>query len=169
MALPDHALVLIDLQRRIVALAAEPIPGAEVVANGRLLADAFRRARLPVILVRTENLDKPDPDGDELVDELGVTGADIVVTKHQWGAFHGTPLDVHLRRHGVRGLVLGGLMTNFGVESTARAADELGYGLTFAEDAMASFTAVAHEFAITTVFPRLGTVTTTRELLRRLA
>jgi nicotinamidase-related amidase len=44
------------------------------------------------------------------------------VTKHQWGAFYGTDLDVQLRRRGIQTIVLGGVATNIGVESTARQA-----------------------------------------------
>jgi len=168
MELTGYALVLIDLQRRIVALDTEPRSAAEVVANGRLLADAFRTTGQPVVLVRVENLDNPQPDGDQLVDELGVGPGDVVVTKHQWGAFNGTPLDLHLRRAGARGIVLGGLMTNFGVESTARDGDELGYPLVFAEDAMASITAAAHRFAVDTIFSRLGTVASTSDIVAAL-
>ena len=59
---------------------------------------------------------------------------DLVITKRQWGAFHGTELDLQLRRRGIRCIVLGGIATNIGVESTARAALELGYELVIAED-----------------------------------
>jgi nicotinamidase-related amidase len=61
--------------------------------------------------------------------------------------------------------VLGGIATNFGVESTARNAYEFGYHLVFAEDAMGAFTPANHEFAIQTIFPRLSRVRTTEEIL----
>lgn len=168
MGLDRHALVLIDLQRRIVARETHPYPAADVVARAAQLAAAFRRAGKLVIAVRTVNLDAPNPDGDQLVPELGLTAAAPVVVKHTMGAFSGTPLDLHLRRAGATGVVLAGLMTNFGVESTARAADEHGYSLIFVEDAMASLTAEMHAFATQTIFPVFGTVTTTEAILAAL-
>ena len=57
------------------------------------------------------------PGWSELADGLAAAG-DIVITKRQWGAFHGTELDLQLRRRGIRGIVLGGIATNFGVEFT---------------------------------------------------
>lgn len=165
MNLDKHALVLIDLQRRIVARETHPYPAADVVARAARLAAAFRRAGQLVIAVRAVNADVPDPAGDQYVDELAFVANDLLVTKHSWGAFYGTSLDWHLRRKGATGIVLAGLMTNFGVESTARAADDLGYGLVFAEDAMASVSDSAHAFAVETIFPRLGTVASTEAII----
>jgi Isochorismatase family len=71
-----------------------------------------------------------------------------VITKRHWGAFYGTELDLQLRRRGVAKIVLGGIATNFGVESTARAAYELGYGQVFVEDAMTSLSEETHWFSI---------------------
>lgn len=169
MNLDKYALVLIDLQRRIVARETHPYPAADVVMRAAQLVAAFRRAGQPIIAVRAVNPDAPNPEGDQYVDELALTANDLTVTKHQWGAFYGTPLDWYLRRQAVRGIVLAGLMTNFGVESTARAADELGYGLVFAEDAMASISDSAHAFAIETIFPLLGVVVSTEAIIADLS
>src|SRR6266446_9389035 len=94
--------------------------------------------------------------------------SDLIIAKHQWGAFYGTELDLQLRRRGIRTIVLAGIAANFGVESTARDAWERNYELVFVEDAMASFTEESHHFAITTIFPRLGLVRTTAEVLESL-
>jgi nicotinamidase-related amidase len=83
-----------------------------------------------------------------------------VITKHQWGAFYGTELDLQLRRRGVRCIVLGGISTNIGVESTARNAFEMGYELVIAEDLCAGSTAEMHAFAFKNIFPRLSRITT---------
>lgn len=169
MDLDNHALVMIDLQHRIVSRETRPTAAAAVVARTVQLAAAFRHAGHPVIAVRTVNLAAPDAAGDEVVAEVRAHAGDLIVTKHTWGAFYGTSLDLHLRRLGVSGIVLAGLMTNFGVESTARAADEHGYALVFAEDAMASVSAEAHTFAVETIFPLLGAVTTSAAILAELA
>src|SRR5262249_11203344 len=73
----------------------------------------------------------------ELVDGLEHPG-DVRITKRQWGAFYGTELDLQLRRRGIQTIVLGGISTNIGVESTARHAWEHGYALVLVEDAMSS-------------------------------
>ena len=88
-----------------------------------------------------------------------------MVTKRNWGAFHGTDLDVQLRRRGVTQIVLGGIATSMGVESTARTAHEHGYHVTLATDAMSDMSPEAHENSVTRVFPRLGGTGTTEEIL----
>jgi nicotinamidase-related amidase len=180
------ALVVIDLQRGIVARQAAPHAAADVVARSARLADAFRHAGATVVLVNvgfsadkrdmlTPPVDSPNPpaqlppDWSHLVPEIGPRDGDILVTKHQWGAFYGTELDLQLRRRGVRTIVLCGIATNFGVESTARDGWERGYALVFAEDAMTGLPEGAHQFAISTIFPRLGRVRSTEQILLSLS
>ncbi|HXD01092.1 MAG TPA: isochorismatase family protein, partial [Verrucomicrobiae bacterium] len=103
------------------------------------------------------------------VPEIGPRAGDLLITKHQWGAFYGTELDLQLRRRAVQTIVLGGIATNFGVESTARDAYERGYHQIFAEDAMTSVSAEAHEFVVKNIFPRLGQVRSTNDVLSALA
>jgi nicotinamidase-related amidase len=105
------------------------------------------------------------PDWAELVPEIGPRANDIVITKRQWGAFTGTELDLQLRRRGIGTIVLGGISTNIGVESTARAAFELGYGQIFVEDAMTSMSEEAHLFSVRNILPRIGQVRSTQEVL----
>jgi nicotinamidase-related amidase len=176
------ALVLIDLQRGIVARDTRPHAAADVVANAVRLAGAFRAAGGTVVLVRVSYspdgrdalrppADSPNPPGpppagwDELVPELGPRDGDLVVTKRNWGAFYGTDLELQLRRRGIRTIVLAGIATNFGVESTARDAFERAYAQVIVEDATASFTAEAHAMAFSVVFPRLARVRSTEQVL----
>jgi nicotinamidase-related amidase len=105
---------------------------------------------------------------DVLVDELAGHADDIVVTKRNWGAFHGTDLDLQLRRRGVTQIVLAGIATSIGVESTARAAHEHGYHVALATDAMADRDADAHHNSVHRIFPRLGETGTTDEILELL-
>ncbi|MGL6019251.1 MAG: isochorismatase family protein, partial [Gibbsiella quercinecans] len=93
---------------------------------------------------------------------------DILITKRQWGAFYGTELDLQLRRRGIKTLVLGGISTNIGVESTARAAWEHGYELVIAEDMCSAQSAEMHQFAFDHIFPRLARVRSTSEILAAL-
>ncbi|MGV9342603.1 isochorismatase family protein [Streptomyces sp. NPDC003688] len=158
------ALVLVDLMERIVALPLEPRKGIEAHATAGELASAFRSAGAPVVLVRTERPAVAEqPPGSGLVAGLRRDG-DAEVVKRTIGAFQGTDLDTRLREQGITTLVLGGITTNLGVESTARAAADLGYDLVFAEDAMAAFTAAEHEASVRLDFPRLGTVVRAAEV-----
>ena len=176
------ALVLIDLQRGVVARPAEPRSAADVIATAAKLADALRPLGVLVVRVRVSfgpghaltppnNVDQPTPldklppGWDELVDDVRLDPADLVVTKHQWGAFHGTDLDLNLRRRGRDTILLGGIATNIGVESTARDAWERGYRLLLVEDAMATMSAAAHEMTVRTIFPRIGRVCTAADVL----
>ncbi|MFF8790943.1 isochorismatase family protein [Streptomyces sp. NPDC015125] len=173
------ALVLIDLQKGIAGLPGAPVPSTEVVERGARLAAAFRARGLPVVLVnvtggapgRTESARpaaSPPADWAELVPELDRQPGDIIVTKQQWGAFHGTNLDLELRRRGVTQVVLAGIATSIGVESTARAAHEHGYHVTLATDAMTDLDADAHRNSLEKIFPRLGETDTTEALLELL-
>lgn len=177
------ALVLIDLQQGIVAMPTEPYAPQEVIANAQKLVEVFHQHNALVILVHVagapDGKDMLRPQADEpmvrsgelpknwaeIVPELTSQSDDLVVTKRQWGAFYGTELDLELRRRSITTIVLGGIATNFGVESTARDAYERGYELLFAEDAMASRTKEDHDFAITRIFPRIGRIRLTAEII----
>ena len=104
----------------------------------------------------------------DFVDEMKPVEGDIVIAKKQWGAFYGTELDLQLRRRGIRTIVLCGIATNYGVESTARFAYEYGFHQVFAEDAMSSMSTEAHSLAIKHVFRRIGKVRKTAEILQAL-
>ncbi|TCC34262.1 isochorismatase family protein [Kribbella speibonae] len=181
---PKTALVVIDLQNGVAVLPGAPHPTADVIGRTVELADAFRKHDLPVVLVRvsfaadgadrltgrTEQSPRsgggtPPPGADQIVDQLAGHAEDIVVTKRNWGAFHGTDLDVHLRRRGITQIVLTGVATSIGVESTARAAYEHGYHVTLATDAMTDLNPSAHENSLHWVFPRLGETGSTAEIL----
>jgi nicotinamidase-related amidase len=176
------ALVLIDLQQGIVAMPTAPRSGPDVLKNAVRLADTFRRAGALVVLVHVgfsgdgRDMLKPEVDSPmqggarpanwmELVPEIGPRPGDLVIFKHQWGAFYGTELDLQLRRRGITTIVLGGIATNIGVESTARDAYERGYAQIFVEDAMASRTEEGHTFTVRHIFPLIGRVRSTDEVL----
>ncbi len=179
------ALVVIDLQKGIAGMATAPHPAATVVANAARLAQAFRKHQMPVFLVRvTPSAEgeaglQPRTDGPpmnfpraadwaEIVPELGPEPADFIITKRQWGAFYGTELDLQLRRRGIDTIVLCGISTNVGVESTARFAYEYGYQQVFAEDATAARSREEHDHVMKTTFPRIGRIRTTEEIVAAL-
>jgi nicotinamidase-related amidase len=173
------ALVVIDLQKGLMTIpTVHPIE--QVVDRAARLAGAFRQHLLPVILVnatgrapgrteadRTRNSDSTPPPADwaDLVDELDVQPEDHLVTKQRWGAFHDTSLDARLRELGVTQVVLAGVSTSAGVESTARSAYEHGYNVVLATDAMTDRDPAAHENSVERIFPKLGETATTDEIL----
>lgn len=179
------ALVVIDLQAGILGRSTAPHSSNDVLDRSASMCARFRGAGAQVVLVRVsfaaDGADAPSqlcdepmvggarPDGwDVLSPALGAGPRDVHITKHQWGAFYGTELDLQLRRRGVTTLVMCGISTNFGVESTARDGWERGYSIVFAEDAMASSDANAHAFAVKNIFVRLGRVRSTDEILAAL-
>lgn len=164
-----------------------PHGASDVVGRAAGLAKAFRAKGAPVVLVHVgwsdgladalkQPVDRPSPppaggfpsDWMDFDPALDVAKSDIIITKRQWGAFYGTELDLQLRRRGIRTIVLGGVSTNIGVESTGRAAWEHGYGVVFAEDAMSCAGADLHGFAIANIFPRIGLVRSTADILTAL-
>ena len=173
---PKTALIVVDLQKGIVGL---PLthPIADVVANARALLDAFRGHHLPVVLVnvtggapgRTEQprrMTEPFPEGwADFIPELNRQPDDIVVTKKTWGAFASTDLETRLKDIGVTQVVVIGVATATGVESTARQAYEQGFHVTLAIDAMTDMRREAHDYSVANVFPRLGETATTRAII----
>lgn len=189
------ALVLIDLQKGIVKYdTAHPIK--DILAQANILIDAFRKAGLPIVFVTvnpmgaawtkarveqpsvptnvvTQTVAKvimPATGFDELVPELiQQPGADIHIRKHTWSAFFETTLHQQLQAQQVTNIVLGGVSTSVGVEGTARTASELGYNLSFASDAMTDRSLDAHQHSLKNIFPRIGEIGTTQDILNKLS
>lgn len=180
------AIVVIDLQKGIANHpGTQPYSAQEVVANTVRILDAARAAGAQPVLVHVGfaadwrdalqmPVDEPmrgtgemPKDWTDLLPELKQQPGDIIVLKRQWGAFYGTGLDLELRRRGLRSIVLCGIATEFGVESTARDAYEHGYELVFAQDAMTGRN--SHANSIANIFPRLGRVRSTAEIVAALA
>jgi nicotinamidase-related amidase len=175
---PKTALVIIDLQKGIVSLPTVH-PVAEVVKRGSALASAFRRHGLPLVLVNVAGVasgraEQARRGGEfpagwaDLVPELNQQPGDHTVTKRTWGAFTNTDLQEHLEKLGVTQVVIAGVATSIGVESTARQAHELGFNVTLAVDAMTDMNSDAHDNSVTRIFPRLGETGTTQEIIHLL-
>jgi nicotinamidase-related amidase len=178
------ALVLIDLQNAIVGMNPVPHAAAQVVENSKRLADAFRVHGVPVVYVRVDlndfmklPVDQPHNLGDkplpaaasEIAPSAGFQHGDILVTKRHWGAFAGTDLEQQLKSRGIDTVVLTGISTNAGVESTVRQGTGFGFAFVLVEDACSSQNAEHHRFAFENIFPRLARVRTTDEVLAALA
>src|ERR1700758_2760730 len=182
---PATALILIDLQDGITALPTVD-PSDEIVARGARLADAFRAHKKLVVATRvafspdggdvvktrtaTNGADRtPTPDYGEFRRELKLGNGDIPITKRGWNAFYGTELDLELRRRKITGIVLAGISTSIGVESTARAANERGYELTIVTDAVTDPDESAHRNSLAAIFPLIAELASTKEVLFALA
>lgn len=179
------ALVLIDLQKGIVGREAAPYPTTEIVQRGGQLLEAARRVGALPVLVHVggapDHADRlrqsadqamqlpPLPaDWSDFVPEVDPQEGDVVIFKRQWGAFYGTDLDLQLRRRRIDTLILGGIATEFGVESTGRDAYERNYRQIFVEDAMSGLSEQSHRNAIERIFPRIGHVRSTQQVLAML-
>ncbi|OEF23619.1 isochorismatase family protein [Vibrio rumoiensis] len=172
---PKTALIVIDLQKGILALPTCH-DTAPVVEKSCQLIDAFRAKQLPVVLVnvaggapgRNEQAashGELPADWAELTPELNIQDSDHLVTKKTWGAFTNTDLEEYLKSNAVTQVVVIGVATSIGVESTARQAWELGYNVTLATDAMTDLNMDTHTNSINLIFPRLAETGTTADIL----
>jgi nicotinamidase-related amidase len=173
----NAALIVIDLQKGVVGMPTVH-PMSEIVGRNAQLARAFRARRLPVVLVnvtglapgRTDggrfNLASLPPDWTELVPELQQQAGDHIVSKQRVGAFIGTGLDDFLRQRGVMQIFVTGVATSAGVESTARSGFDHGYNVVLVVDAMTDLDEQAHRSSVEKIFPRIGEVETTENVLK---
>ena len=182
---PTTALVLIDLQKGILGSTLGPHTADAVVANAHKLGTALAAKGGTICLVHvgfsadgkdrlSQPVDAPNPppppggmpkDWSDFVPLIAGLTQDVVIKKRNWGAFHGTELDLQLRRRGVTTIILAGVSTNIGVEQTAREAFQHNYAIVLAEDACTSSSAEMHAFSITKIMPRLTRVRATADIL----
>lgn len=180
----NTALVLIDLQKGVVQL---PVAHAidKVLENSAKLVATFRTAKLPVVIVNVNPINSPAfktrnerkqtggaaPAADflDIVPEIKVEEGDIRITKTTWDAFYNTALHEELQEKGVTQIVLAGVATSIGVEGTARSANQRAYNIAFASDAMTDMFTDAHENSLKYIFPRIGEVGITDEIVEQLA
>jgi nicotinamidase-related amidase len=172
---PITALIVVDLQAGLVGSAfIHPIGG--IIERAATLIGVFRRHGLPIVLVnvdgtapgRTERPRHAGPFADgwtNIIPELDHQPGDIVVTERSWGAFASTDLEARLKALGVTQVVIAGVATGTGVESTARQAYEQGFNVTLAVDAMTDGRPEAHDYSIANVFPRLGETGSTQAIV----
>ncbi len=187
------ALVLIDLQKGIMGLPTAH-PTEQVLEKSIELIKAFRSKNLPIVFVNVNPLgakwtqarveQSTAPKGEEAIEQariameqsgffdlmpqLDVQSDDILITKNTWNAFYNTALHEILQKLDVTGIVLAGVATSIGVEGTARNASEHGYNITFVEDAMTDMHLSAHENSLKTIFPRIGELGTTSDVISTL-
>lgn len=141
----DTALILIDVQKGVDDL--EHWGGTDAHRNNMdaetkmvtLLAD-FRNAGRTTILTQHNSREATSPlrlsvSGGEFKEGFEPHPCDIVISKDVNSSFIGTNLELELTRAGINRLVIGGLFTNFCVETTVRMAGNMGYDTYLVEDA----------------------------------
>jgi nicotinamidase-related amidase len=181
------ALILIDVQKGTLGFPLSPHSAADLIAVNARLAQQARKAGAFLVYVRVgfaaDYADRPQgttdvpmilppgglpADWSDYAAEVAATAPDLWITKRQWSAFHGTELDLQLRRRGITYVILGGIATNFGVESSARDAWQNNYTAIVVEDACSSIGPDLHRFAIEKTLPRVSLVRSSKEILAAL-
>ncbi|WP_285014144.1 isochorismatase family protein [Lactococcus garvieae] len=186
--LEKTALVLIDLQKGIVNRPQlEPYSKEEILAKNDRLLEKFKGTAGLIVFVHVKNYgpETLTPLTDANTSASGPLPEDysqfvfslaydeevknkIHVKKHNWGAFYGTDLDVQLRRRGIENIILTGVATTIGCDTTAREAYQHGYNVIAVEDAMTDFNGALHTGIVNGIFTRLGRVRSTEQVLKML-
>jgi nicotinamidase-related amidase len=104
-----------------------------------------------------------------ITDTLAPVENEAVVNKTTFGSFASTGLDGMLRNLGIETLVIGGVVTNRCVETTARGATDRGYRVILVDDGTATFSQEFQDMTMHSLMGAYGFVRTTDELLALLA
>lgn len=174
MLTPQTALIVVDVQTGTASYQhARPI--RDVVANVNAIAQAVRDTGGHVVIVRhdpartpsgaTQYGGRPRPApvayGNLLVERFD---GDTNISRGGWSTFAGTDLHEQLVERGITRVIIVGQATTFGVESSARAAYDLGYDVVLVEDASNDPSSEAHTERFRSVFPALGCLIQTADL-----
>jgi biuret amidohydrolase len=192
---PSHtALVTQECQKGVLGDDAvfpqlAEIARKEMIPNAGRLAKAARAAGVPVVhCVVTRRPDRrgsnrnakvfrvaekspvkllPGSEATEVVEEVGVEGSDILLTRlHGLGPMAGTELDAVLRNLGIRTVVGTGVSVNVGMTNFAMDAVNLGYRFVLPRDAVAGVPESYADSVIENTLSWVVTVVTTDELLQ---
>ncbi|WP_294243963.1 isochorismatase family protein [uncultured Sphingomonas sp.] len=142
----DTALVIIDMQMEMQHRieAGRPHVHPDAPATIATLADAFRCNPRPVIHIRHAATDPaspfhPDAPGYPPMACAVERPEEAVFVKRSSSVFATTELEVHLRERGITHIHVVGAVAGFCVNSTVRAAADLGFGVTVVRDAVVGF------------------------------
>jgi nicotinamidase-related amidase len=133
-------------------------------------------------LILTDNALKPWPNGEvtrgkmhvvggdkssDVIPELEPRADDYYIPKYRWSAFHQTYLDLALRARGIDTIIISGGSTDVGVTSTVYSGRDMDYNMIIVSDACGtSHDQRAHDLLMQLIFPRMGRVRTTDEVIR---
>ena len=90
---------------------------------------------------------------------------EVVVTKHRYGAFESTDLDLILRSCGIRSVIMTGVATNVCVETTARQAFMRDYYVVFTSDCSATYSQAQHDATLFNIDQFFGEVVTSEQIM----
>ncbi|HSA15787.1 MAG TPA: cysteine hydrolase family protein [Spirochaetota bacterium] len=139
------ALLVIDVQN-------DYFPGGRMELHGSVeagekigdLMRIFRKRSLPVVHVQHVSVRPgaafflPGTSGVEFHDSVKPLAGEKIFVKNYPNSFRDTGLDAYLKENGVSRLVVAGMMTHLCVDTTVRAAFDLGYGCIVAGDCCAT-------------------------------
>ncbi len=141
----SHALLLIDLQNDYFPGGRMELEGSDAaVAHAARLADAFRQRQMPVLHVQHLSVRPgatfflPGSEGALIHPKVAPLPGEKVFEKNYPNSFRGTGLEDHLQQTGIMRLTVAGMMTHLCVDTTVRAAFDLGFSCNVAHDACAS-------------------------------
>ena len=172
----SSALIVVDLQVGIISRFTGPAVSS-AIDNSLTLVAAFRRRSLPVVLVnvvgapagrtdRGSGAALTAPAGwSDFIPQLTPAPGDILISKGARSAFTNTPLTAEFDALGVTQVVIVGVATSGGVESTARHAHEYGLNVTLPTDAMADRSTDAHDHSLAMSFPGIAQTGSTSDVL----
>jgi len=141
----SKTLVLIDLQKDYFPGGRMELAGADAaVAQAAGLLEAFRKRSLPVLHVQHisnrsgATFFLPGTEGADIHATVRPGSGERVIVKHFPNAFRETDLQGALRELGASEVVFAGMMTHMCVDTTVRAAADLGFQCSLAHDACAT-------------------------------
>ena len=139
------ALLIVDIQNDYFPGGRMELVGsAEAAARAADLIARFREKRLPVIHMQHVSLRPgasfflPDTEGVKIHGSVAPAAGETVIEKHFPNSFRETTLLDHLRKHGIDQLAIAGMMTHMCIDTTTRAAADLGFQCQLAHDACAT-------------------------------
>lgn len=139
------ALLIVNIQNDYFPGGAMEVTGAEAAAtHATTLLAAFRQHTYPIIHIQHiaaragATFFLPNTVGAEIHESVRPRADEAVFQKHFPNSFRDTPLLEHLRALGVAELVIAGMMTHMCIDSTTRAASDLGFKCSLAHDACAT-------------------------------
>lgn len=190
----NAALLLLDLQNEMVDAKgkigggglAKVVQDRQVLNNAQKALQAARNRGLPCVFVRlgfradyadalstAPRIEKLKANkaailgtwGTQFPEIIAPRSEELVITKQCVNPFYNTGLLNWLLARGIKRTVIGGVITNLVVESTARAADDAGLAVTVLEDVCAAPNPEWHQFSIKNILPLFAEVTTSSTFL----
>ncbi len=139
------ALLIVDIQNDYFPGGAMELFGATEAGNkAKMLLEAFRENGLPIIHIQHISLHPgatfflPNTKGAEIHECVFPKEGETIIQKHFPSSFRNTSLLEHLQKNKITRLVIIGMMTHMCIDTTTRAAADLGFECLLVHDACAT-------------------------------